>query len=78
MVYNGVALKGIGGTCKDCTERHTACHDHCLKYQKAKAKWNAYREDIRKRKKEETAADRFKIESCIRNKTTIIDKKRNR
>lgn len=28
------------GPCKDCPDRHLACHDHCEKYQAYKAKNN--------------------------------------
>lgn len=41
----------IGNTCKDCTDRHLACHDTCEKYQDALAEWNEYKETIKQRKK---------------------------
>lgn len=41
--------------CKDCEERHTACHDHCEKYKQAKAAMEDRKkqiEDGRKKDKE--------------------------
>ena len=39
-------MAGIRECCKDCKERHSACHDYCEKYQKARAE---YLEERRKR-----------------------------
>ena len=32
--------------CKDCPDRHPACHDHCEKYQEAKRKVQEEKEKL--------------------------------
>ena len=39
--------------CKDCADRHPACHSHCEKYKEWKAEWDALREKERRRKEQE-------------------------
>jgi hypothetical protein len=46
--------------CKDCTERYTACHDHCEKFKKYKAI----------REKENEARRKYNFESAIFSKIT--------
>lgn len=38
MSFGGTINPGQIKTCMDCPERRPACHDHCEKYQAAKAK----------------------------------------
>ena len=45
-------MAGMKECCLDCKERHTACHDFCEKYQKARAE---YLEDRKKRWKNSRA-----------------------
>lgn len=35
------------GPCKDCPDRHTACHDECEKYKDFKAKLDEQRRQYR-------------------------------
>lgn len=44
---------GIGGCCKDCEERHVACHDHCEKYLDAKGKWEERKRIVKDAKDKE-------------------------
>jgi hypothetical protein len=46
--------------CKDCPDRHTACHDHCEKF----AEYKAIRE------KENAARRKYNFESAIFSKIT--------
>jgi hypothetical protein len=39
--------------CKDCADRHPACHSHCEKYKEWKVEWDALREKERRRKEQE-------------------------
>lgn len=39
-------MAGIRECCKDCKERHSACHDYCEKYQKARAEYLEERRKI--------------------------------
>lgn len=39
--------------CKDCADRHPACHSHCEKYKEWKAEWDALREKERRCKEQE-------------------------
>ena len=41
----------IDNTCRGCTERRPACHDHCDRYQKAKKEWDEYREEVKHNKR---------------------------
>lgn len=41
----------IDSVCKDCEERHPACHDHCEKYLTAKLEFEKNKEIVRKAKK---------------------------
>lgn len=41
------------GVCRECTERHEACHDKCEKYQKRKAECDALREHMKREKASE-------------------------
>lgn len=34
-------------TCKDCSDRHPGCHDHCEKYQNEKVAYEKRKADIR-------------------------------
>lgn len=38
------------GPCKDCKDRHPACHDSCEKYKAWLAAYHADRQDIRRLK----------------------------
>lgn len=33
--------------CKGCTDRHTACHDHCEKYQEWSGQHHAEQDDLK-------------------------------
>jgi len=55
----------ILNTCKDCKERHEACHDHCERYQDARAEWNEYKEMI-SQAKAPSEYDKHKFQSVIR------------
>ena len=46
--------------CKDCADRHTACHDHCKKFKEYKAI----------REKENEARRKYNFESAIFSKIT--------
>lgn len=50
--------------CKDCPDRHLACHDHCERYQAFK-EWNDKRLDDQRRV---TAADAARKENVLRTK----------
>lgn len=52
----------IGGCCKDCNERHEACHDHCEKYKAALSEWREYKETITQNKKA-TEHDLYRFQS---------------
>lgn len=36
--------------CKECPERHPACHDHCERYIEWRDKWRAAKERLRQEK----------------------------
>lgn len=44
--------KRIGTCCRDCGERHPACHDHCEKYRAALDEWNNYKSMIKATKED--------------------------
>ena len=52
---------GITGTCKDCEDRHPACHSSCEKYLKAKTDWDNKRETIREAKKDARLFTDYKV-----------------
>ena len=55
----------ITGTCKDCKERHEACHDHCEKYLQARDEWNSYKEMI-SQAKAPSEHDLYKMSISVR------------
>ena len=55
----------ILNTCKDCPDRHEACHDHCEKYLDARAEWIEYKDKIYQAK-EPTEHDKYKFQSIKR------------
>ena len=53
---------GFKAPCKDCKDRHRACHDSCEEYQKQKALWKARGiEESR-----EAAVDRYVIKTNLK------------
>ena len=50
-------------TCKDCTERHPACHDTCPKYLAATLEIESQRDAIRREKHKFTDLNSHEIES---------------
>lgn len=67
MRYSGYTYKGPRTSCRECTERHQGCHDHCETYQTALAEWLERKKEIRKKKKLIQQSDRYAIDSVIRN-----------
>lgn len=55
--------------CKDCTERHKACHDSCDKYKAWKAELDAMRSKIAEQKYIEQTKIRIATEGVWRMKT---------
>lgn len=55
--------------CKDCTERHEACHDSCDKYKEWKAELDAVRSKIAEQKYIEQTKIRIATEGVRRMKT---------
>lgn len=47
MGINDFHGRSIGGCCKDCSERHEACHDTCEKYLKASEEWQEHKRMVR-------------------------------
>lgn len=41
------------GVCRECTERHPACHDTCERYIKRKAEYEEYKSNIKRKKFED-------------------------
>ena len=54
--------------CKDCPDRHLACHDECDKYKE----WKAYVDDTRRKQKQ----DHFSYRSSKTNKEMKRTRKR--
>ena len=52
----------IGACCKDCSDRHLACHDHCEKYKAAVKEWNEFKDIVRQNKKP-SEHDLYRMES---------------
>lgn len=65
MKYNGTIYKSIN-TCRDCPDRHPACHDHCEKYQEALAEWKEKKQSIKHTKKMHREFDKFRIYAMSR------------
>lgn len=55
--------------CKDCSERHEACHDSCDKYKEWKAELDAMRSKIAEQKYIEQTKIRIATEGVRRMKT---------
>ena len=52
----------IDSCCKNCTDRHLGCHDHCEAYQDALTKWKAFK-DMVYQAKNPTEHDKYKFAS---------------
>lgn len=46
-MYRGFNRQRITESCKDCQDRHPACHDHCERYKEAKKQWDERKEVIK-------------------------------
>lgn len=65
-------MNTITGCCKDCPNRHEACHDTCEKYQAARDEWEKRRKAISDAKNEPLYL--YKVES-IRDQKARKDKR---
>ena len=54
-----ISNKDVGACCRDCTEKFTACHDVCEKFQKAQAEWNEKKKQIDEAKKASKVYDEY-------------------
>ncbi len=52
--------------CKDCVERKVGCHSNCEAYQKEKAAYESYCDNIRKKKHDENNIRGFKVEQILK------------
>lgn len=68
MKYNGTVYKRAITCCKDCTERHEACHDHCEKYQADLADWLEKKKFVKHAKRLHREYDDFKINAVSKYK----------
>ncbi len=59
----------ISGCCKDCKDRHMACHDSCEKYQDALAEWLERKRRIKAEKRKESEMREYNINQVKRMKT---------
>ena len=48
--------------CKECSDRHTACHDHCERYQEFKAELDRVRENEKQFKQNLYAIHKLRID----------------
>ena len=46
--------------CKDCTDRHTACHDSCDRYKE----WKLLLDELNKARREYSNKPRPKVNGC--------------
>lgn len=60
----------ISGCCKDCKDRHLACHDSCEKYQEALGKWKEHKAVIKKNKAKESMLIDYSVNQVKRMKST--------
>ena len=65
-------MNAITGCCKECTNRHEACHDTCVKYLMARAKWSKQRKAISEAKNDPLYL--YKVQS-IRDQKAKKDKR---
>jgi len=54
------------GTCRDCQERYTACHDTCEKYIKAKEEYEAKKSMIKSLKEENNIYTNYKYKKILK------------
>lgn len=56
--------------CKDCNDRHTACHDKCEKYAEWKIGYNSYAQTIitGRRKSKGNGVDSYLIEKALKHR----------
>ena len=68
MKFKGQEYKGPRQTCNGCTKRHPACHDSCNEYIEARAEWDAWRRDMRRKKYLAKQVISHQIETVEKNK----------
>ena len=61
-----VDFKTVGHCCKDCAERHPACHDTCEKYIKAKAEWTEIQEKIKHERNLTWSFDTYHFDQVVK------------
>lgn len=66
MKYWGTVYKAPQTKCKDCTDRHPACHDTCETYQQALGVWIEQKKAIKQKKREATLVLRHEVETTLK------------
>lgn len=65
MKYMGTVYKTPQVNCKDCTDRHPACHDTCPAYQEAIATWKEQKRAIKQNKRAYKQVISHEIETTL-------------
>ena len=63
---NYAKINTIGGCCRNCEDRHTACHDTCEIYQEAKAAYESKKTMIQNAKAEAREYSNYKYKKIER------------